>query len=368
MTSQAPREWSGCGSAGVGLGVDSRGIGEPVDGGMRRAERAAPAASGLPCQNRNNSDRAPKRYRLEPIAGQPNFYKDRDGRTWDLHEEGTLVRWGVPTSAEAKAAFHLRLNVASFIKHFGRDHCLFFTITDQGNLHPSEFARRWNHYLRRNGSWILSFIRILEPQLRGRPHYHLLLAVAWDTRPDAFDWNAFFECQDERKANGYTERFRELRARYKASAAPELVALWSVLRKVLPRYRLGRAELLPLRRVKEAISEYLGKYLEGGLALRRHAWKGCRRVEFDRRAKDAWICCSRVFSWNSPGAKAWRKRVGELGTALGVCDFDGIRSMLGPKWAYRLRESITLATAEEWDFVLSAYAARGLHVPHHPAP
>jgi hypothetical protein len=53
---------------------------------------------------------------------------------------------------------------------------------------------------------------------------------------------------------------------------------------VLPRYGLGRAELLPIPKGKEAISEYVGKYLEAGLVIRKHSWKGCRRVEFDRRA------------------------------------------------------------------------------------
>jgi hypothetical protein len=149
-------------------------------------------------------------------------------------------------------------------------------------------------------------------------------------------------------------RFRELRARYKASAAPELVALWSLLRKVLPRYGLGRAELLPLRKGKEAVSEYVGKYLEAGLALRRHSWKGCRRIEFDRRAKTAWLACSRVFAWHSPGAKAWRSRVAELASAIGVDDIEGIRKQLGRRWAYRLRESITLATEENWQAVLTA--------------
>lgn len=128
---------------------------------------------------------------------------------------------------------------------------------------------------------------------------------------------------DRKKRNGPTSRFRELRARYKASAAPELVTLWSTLRKVLPLYGLGRAELLPLRKGKEAISEYVGKYLEAGLVLRRHSWKGCRRVEFDRRAKSAWLACTRVFAWHSPGAIAWRKRVGEIGAALGVSDMSG---------------------------------------------
>jgi hypothetical protein len=122
---------------------------------------------------------------------------------------------------------------------------------------------------------------------------------------------------------------------------------------VLPRYGLGRAELLPLRKGKEAISEYVGKYLEAGLTLRRHSWKGCRRVEFDRSAKIGWLRCTRVFGWNSPGAQAWRARVAELGASLGVTDMYGLRRKLGPKWAYRLRDVITLGSDEDWAIVLS---------------
>ena len=155
-----------------------------------------------------------------------------------------------------------------------------------------------------------------------------------------------------------------MRARYKASAAPELTALWSLLRKVLPRYGLGRAELLPLRKGKEAISEYVGKYLEAGLALRKHSWKGCRRVEFDRRAKNAWLVCSRVFGWNSPGAKAWRVRVGQIATALGVVNMDGIRRKLGSKWAYQLREYITLADDSDWQIILTLLST-GTPLMHH---
>jgi len=326
------------GNAGQDEGERSAGCG---------AAGAAPAPAALPCQNSNNSDK--KRYRLKPYPNGEGLFTDNNGRTiWDQRDEDTLYRWGIPTGAEAKAAYHLRLNVGSFVEHWGRDHCLFFTVTDEANLHPTQFARRWNHYLRRHGTWLVSFIRVLEPQRQGRPHYHLLVAVAWDTRPNAFDWEAFDECQKERATNGTTARFRELRARYKASAAPELVALWALLRKVLPRYRLGRAELLPIRKGKEAIAEYVGKYLEAGLVIRKYSWKGCRRVEFDRRAKTAWLSCTRVFAWHSPGAIAWRKRVGELGAALGVPDMDGIRQKLGPKWAYRLREAITFAVEDDW--------------------
>jgi hypothetical protein len=120
---------------------------------------------------------------------------------------------------------------------------------------------------------------------------------------------------------------------------------------------------VPIRKGKEALSEYVGKYLEAGLVIRKHSWKGCRRVEFDRRAKTAWLSCTRVFAWHSPGAIAWRKRVGELGATLGVADMDGIRRRLGPKWAYRLREAISLAVEEDWQSVLLSLALGRLPSP-----
>jgi hypothetical protein len=292
--------------------------------------------------------------------------KDNDRAVWKKIDGDTIERWGKPSSAEVKAAFHLRLNVGSFVEHWGRNHCLFFTITDMAGLHPSQFARRWNAYMVRGGNWIRSYIRVLEPQKSGRPHYHLLVAVEWDTCPDLFNWDAFDECDKERRTNGRSQLFRELRERYKASAAPELVSLWSILRKVLPRYGLGRAELLPLRKGKEAISEYVGKYLEAGLVLRRHSWKGSRRIEFDRRAKDAWIICSRVFSWNSPGAKAWRERVGQIAGALRVLDMEGIRRRLGSRWAYHLREIITLSDEQEWGNFLSTISTLAINFTHNP--
>jgi len=335
------------------------------DAGCGR-EAPAPATAGLPCQNSNNSNKP--RYRLRPVLNQPGVYTDRSKkRLWDQRDDDTLHRFGVPTGAEARSAFHLRLNVAAFIEHCGRSHCLFFTVTDEDNLHPTQFARRWNSFLVRNGAWIESYIRVLEPQKQGRPHYHILVAVLWDTKPDAFDWQAFAECQQERRANGPTALFRELRNRYRASAAPELVAMWKFLRKVLPRYGLGRAELLPIRKGKEAISEYIGKYLEAGLIIRKHSWKGCRRVEFDRRNKIGWLACTRVFAWHSPGAVAWRARIGEIGRALGVTDMEGIRRKLGSKWAYHLRESIALATAEQWSELLSVLAIGGLRLSYQPA-
>ncbi|MEN9403447.1 MAG: hypothetical protein RL091_2150, partial [Verrucomicrobiota bacterium] len=130
------------------IGGGGRGVGEngctlaehSMDGlgaGCGR-EAAAPAPAGLPCQNSNNSNKP--RYKLRSVPNQPGVYTDGGKkRLWDERDADTFYRWGIPTGAEARSAFHLRLNVAAFIERWGRSHCLFFTVTDEANLHPTQF-------------------------------------------------------------------------------------------------------------------------------------------------------------------------------------------------------------------------------------
>jgi len=46
---------------------------------------------------------------------------------------------------------------------------------------------------------------------------------------------------------------------------------------------------------------------------------------------------------------------------------EGIRRKLGSRWAYFLRESITLALTEDWQLLLSVISIRGLGLLHQPA-
>ena len=348
----------------TGGSVASGALDRPEGDGAARAERGPHGPAGLLCHKSNNSNERTcakdgPRYRLVRIAGTDMLQSKGGGdQVWRKEGADMLIRLGYPTSAEAKAAYHLRRNVEAFIHHWGRNHCLFLTLTDEDDLHPRDFARRWNSFLVRTGGWIKSFIKVLEPQKKGRPHYHLLVAVSWDTLPDSFDWDALFSCQEEWRARGRSEPFRQFRDRYRASAASELVALWRFLRNALPRYRLGRAEVLPLRKGEEAVAEYIGKYLDGGLAIRRHSWKGCRRVEFDRRAKSAWIACTRVFAWNSPGARKWRFRLGELANVIGATEFKHLERLLGKRWAFRLRNTVILSDVVEWREFLQRMSER----------
>lgn len=257
------------------------------------------------------------------------------------------------SSPERKAAFQLRGNIDSFVKTWGPEHCAFWTLTDLEGINPRQFARRWNSFLSHHGEWVRAFIRVLEPQLNGNPHYHLLVAVGWNMRPADFDWDAFRRAARQRgepkaqfRVRQRTAEWRELRQRYVASSAPETVALWKRLRQHLERYGLGRSEFVPVRKVG-AITEYVGKYLEAGVRIRIHGWKGARRVETDRRTAGLWKNYARMFSWVSPGAREWRSRVQQIARLLQVQNMSGITHHLGPHWAYWIRGYITAPT-EEW--------------------
>jgi len=328
----------------------------------------APDPAAFPCQKKNNSIsiHAP-RYALklvkqneirvldedeDPLTGEIyaeifDRYQAPDKREWKEHSDGTLELDESASSSERKMAFQFRGNAEAFINHFGRDHCAFWTITDKQNLHPREFAKRWNSFRTNEGLFILAFMRVLEPQKNGRPHYHFLVAVAWDLQPDTFDWDAYHRANEAWRAKDGKVN-QAARNRYVESVPMQTRSLWKRLREVLPRYGLGRSEFLPLRKTGKQVSNYVAKYLESGLKLRRHEWKGCRRVEYSRRGAWVWKTHARRMSWTTPHAMQWRRRVGALAKAVGAADLDELAVRLGKHWAYRLRS--LLIESSENDF------------------
>ncbi len=248
--------------------------------GPEAARSAAPAPDGLPCQNNNNSTKSLReayKFKRKIVHDEDTqFFEDRDGRFWERdpthHDAEKLLRIGTINNAEAKAGFILRGQVSDFFNFFGRDHCAFFTLTDSANRHPTEFNHCFDSWKTHHGHWMKGYIRVLQPQRRGAPHYHLLAAVTWHMQPDRFDWEAFFGAQNAFKAKDWPT-FKKLRAQYVASVPTETCEIWKLCRKTMQPYQLGRAEFLPIRKDKEAVSEYIGQYLESGMLIRLHAWK-----------------------------------------------------------------------------------------------
>jgi hypothetical protein len=296
------------------------------------------------------------------MAEGPGEYVDRDGCGWALQDDAeTWKRLGGISGAESKRLFSLKLNVEAFAEYWDPARCGFLTLTAQdAAMTPAEFARRWDA-IRRTGartrglSWVRSYIRVLEPQGRGAPHWHLLVACSFDLGPGSFNWQALDGAQEARKRGDLVEA-RQLTRAYASSATAELRQAWADLRDACDRHGLGRSELLPFRKEAGAVAQYLGKYLAAGLSYRRDAWKGARRVECDRTEARSWRRCGSSFAWVSPGAKAWRSRVGELACACNVDTMQGLSRKLGERWVWAVRANLLTLTEGEWREALRYWA------------
>jgi len=359
--------------------VNAGGIGVRAVVPDARAAGAGTTPAALLHQNSNNSPKgAPKAgYKLRSSAivykgeigraVQARLYVtdrssegvDREGRAWQLGDDGeTWQRMvGGITSGEAKRAYALRTNVEAFTKHYRHENCGFLTITgEERTITPKEFGRAWDDMRKNRLKWLRGYVRVLEPQKRGTPHYHVCAATCYDLKPASFDWEALKGSYEARKA-GDLVKARELTKKYAASATQELRDIWSELREACYHYGLGRSEMLPFRKEAGAVAHYIGKYLEGGLVYRRDDWRGARRVEYDRKESRQWKSCASGFSFVSPGSKLWRERVGELARAVGATTPEALSKKLGPRWAYHARPSIITEDPSNWRKLLAYWAS-----------
>ncbi|ENJ1622211.1 hypothetical protein ACEYZO_004935 [Escherichia coli] len=222
-----------------------------------------------------------------------------------------------------KSASCLAWNVDFLCSKFGIKNLGFLTLTFRDHvLDPKEAQRRFNslrtHVLRER---YLADIRVMERQKSGRIHYHLLVVIGEDVRT-GFDFEA---C-----ANG---DYRSANQRLKQE--------WAFWRKTAKAYGFGRTELLPIKSNSECIARYVGKYISKHFETRQHRDKGVRLVEYSRNARIA----STRMQFISEGSAAWRRKVGifchYIAENTGCSPtFEGVRSVLGPKWAYQWRKFI----------------------------
>lgn len=222
-----------------------------------------------------------------------------------------------------KSASCLAWNVEYFCDKFGLENLGFLTLTFRDHVTDVKEAQRRLNSLTSNvlrGRYRY-YIRVMERQKSGRIHYHLLVVLDGDIRT-GFD---FIACAkgDYRSAN---KRLRDE---------------WFFWRKTAPKYGFGRTELLPIKSNSEGIARYVGKYIGKHFESRQIQDKGARLVEYSRGSRVA----STRMQFVSAGSAEWRRKVGifcyYISETMG-CEpsFEGLRSVLGPRWAYQWREFI----------------------------
>lgn len=248
------------------------------------------------------------------------------------------------SSEQRKTAHALCANVVQFTQDYGLRNCGFLTITfDPKSLRAEaerrgislwqEAQRRFNNAHRRLLRPLFSdYIRVLEFQENGSPHYHLVVDCGGDITT-GFDWEHYERTRDywSRAGRKGPKPVGDL------NRTPLLKQLHDQLRVQGLQYGLGRIELVPIRSNAEAIGRYVGGYLSYSLGGKRPEHKGARLVcyssSFDRAYKGR-------FAWLDGKAHEWRRKLEIWATGHGCADLEQVTALFGSKWAYHHRENI----------------------------
>ena len=250
------------------------------------------------------------------------------------------VKWTRGQCIEA-----INRNVRQFIEYHGVTHVAMWTLTTADIPTVKVFYRRW-HSLQRRALKIIcpsgDYIAILEFQKRGAPHLHILIAVTEDIK-SSIKWHM---------SKGQLHPTV-------SSMCPHLLWLFDQLREIQPAYGFGSwVSIQPIRSIKEAVSDYVSKYL----------WKGdpntpedvgrVRRVRYGNKRN--WGCMdNQRFNWLYGRSWAWRKGVakfaevegrkyayrknygnGETETFVTSMTPAKLKMILGERWQYHYREDI----------------------------
>jgi hypothetical protein len=176
----------------------------------------------------------------------------------------------------------------------------------------------------------------------GRPHLHVIVVGtgAADFRSD-FDFGAWHSSQAEQKLwkqsghsnHGSGQRWRDMTARYTASASPELRAAWKLLQDASAQYGFGRINALPIENQK-ACGLYLASHITDGFRENNREDRRIRRVRFwggfPRKV-------TQPFYRVTKGSTRWRGKLAFCADVLGFTEFDDFSKCFGPHWFIHLK-------------------------------
>lgn len=240
------------------------------------------------------------------------------------------------TGSQKKVAFALRHNAETMCKAAGVERIGFLTLTVGDNRHrrdgakwrrhfvkvydSAEASRRINNLNRRVLPLIFErAIIVSERHDDGGIHFHLLGVL----RSHFGDIRTGFDFEAVKRGD------------YRSASLP-LRELWAMLRRTLPAYGFGRAELTPVRKTGEAVASYVAKYIEKNVANRRDDDKGKRLVRY--LGFDGAHLKPNSFSFASEGSRLWRLQARMLARILTLTEREQMPVHFGPRWSYRLTQ------------------------------
>lgn len=256
------------------------------------------------------------------------------------------------------------------IDTYGVERIGFQTLTVRENLTDGkEFHRRFKSLARNVFPKLYEdWLRVYERQKRGAWHAHIVVALKVDIRTGT-NVEALNQLLKAKSGGQISEG-----AYYgglQRTVSENLRAVWKEFRRHCGLgefkkrregkryYKFDASHLLPVLATPKALAGYVAKYISKGFDNRRPEDKGMRLVGCSKRVA---AVCSERFTWADGAGKVWRDKMATLAGMLGFKSMDDFARVLGPKWAYHIRQVIDLlvlpyystmreARADGWDLV-----------------
>jgi hypothetical protein len=312
-----------------------------TEGGGLAAEapEGCPAAGPLPCLFVTTASKEKEKEETPPLPG--------------------------PRKKQADA---LTENIKCLAKTFGNERIGFLTLTlgdfDAGgryrNLRDRKQAQRRFHSLLTNviARRYQCGATVTERHFNLGLHFHLVVVCRVDIRGQI----DFAACFPPKGAHGQPIRKPDY-----STANEAIKREWAFWRRTARLYGFGRHQLQPMQKEGEALGRYLGKYLSKDWEHRLPEDKGARCVRYfghwsktvrNKNERRTAPPNNSRFGWLTPRAKAWREQLKQLAFVL---EYQGapiteqnIKSILGPKWAWKMGKLFKAVRFEVGDWQTEA--------------
>lgn len=275
-------------------------------GGEWDAARSAAPAPALPCLSSNNSTEKPSKL----------------------------------TPYQRKNAHSINENIAFAVEKFGLGKIGFLTLTFPKDLTMAEANRRLNslatHFLNKR---FVCWVCVREFTKGGRPHFHLVVVCKEEIR-EGFNFVNYTEMNWMGSSPRRRHKFlREIKALSRAlDPSPELRSVWNDLRAVLPLYKFGRHELIPIRKNGAALARYVGGYIRKSMDFRPVEAKGARLITYSKSFPRKIV--GHAWGFHTPAKAIWRKKVARFSELHRIQDLGQMKFRFGPRWAWWFRDVI----------------------------